>query len=73
MAVISTITDSKLKLNLQTRLDESGKAVIKAKTFSNVSATAVDQDLYDVGETLGSLQKLPVSEIYRVNQIQITK
>ena len=73
MTITSKITDSKLKLNLQKSLDEEGGAVLKAKTFSNINTEAIDSDLYDVGETIGSLQELPLVEIYRVNQIQMTK
>lgn len=73
MAVTTKITESKLKLNLQKGLDDLGEPVLKSKTFSNIASDAVDSDLYEVAEIVGGLQELPVVEIVRVNQIQLSK
>lgn len=73
MAVTTKITESKLKLNLQKGLDDLGKPMLKSKTFSNVASDALDSDLHQVAEIIGGLQELPVAEIIRVNQVQLSK
>lgn len=73
MAVITSVINSKLKLALDNGLNEKGEVIVKSKTFSNVSASALDEDVYEVGEALAGLQTLEVEEISRVNEIRITK
>ena len=43
-----------------------GKEVIKAKTYSHLKPTAVDDDIYAVAEALASLQVPTIEEVLKV-------
>lgn len=48
MEVVSTKNLSSIKLKLDAGFDDKGKAVIKSKSFANVKAEALNEDVYAV-------------------------
>lgn len=74
MAVIATNnpTGLKIKFNLGKDL-ETGSDIIKSKTFSNVKSDALDQDLFDVGSVIASLQTGAVVEICRIDNTTLSE
>lgn len=67
MAVVVTKKPSGLKLRYDCgKDDETGKSIVKSKTYANISPDALDQDVYDVAAAISSLQSntlLSVSKI----------
>lgn len=57
--------NSRLQLRLQTGVDNDGKPVFVLKSYSNLKAAATDEDVFEVGQTIGQLQQHVVNEIYR--------
>nr|WP_312579166.1 DUF1659 domain-containing protein [Sedimentibacter sp.] len=63
MSIIANQTGTKLKLVLDAGLDENNKEITKSKTFSNVKATALNEDLYEVAVALAELQSYTLKNI----------
>jgi hypothetical protein len=74
MAVIVVPRDSSLQLRLITGTNPiTGAPIIESKTFNQVKAAALDQDIYDVTTALIGLQKYPVDEIRAQKESQLTE
>ncbi|MFV0358087.1 MAG: DUF1659 domain-containing protein [Bacteroides thetaiotaomicron] len=43
-----------------------GKDIIKSRTYSNLKATAADQDIYDTAVAISAIQDKPLQEVVRV-------
>lgn len=68
MAVVVTNNPSGLKMKFNLGNDPiTGKVITRSKTYSNLSPDAADQDIFDVANLIGSLQKYPVMEIARID------
>ena len=67
MALASTLANTTLSIRYKEGVDSTGKDIIKAKKFSNVKTSAVDQDLYDTAAALSPLMRYPVADILRSN------
>lgn len=74
MAVIVTknLTGLKLKFNCGKDL-ETGKTIVSSKTYSNINPDATDQNMFDVGSALASLQKNELVEIARINNTTLSE
>lgn len=68
MAVQKTPGNTILRLVLETGVDQSGKPILRNKSFDAIKAEASDQDIYEVGQALGNLQKHPLNKVLRVDQ-----
>jgi len=71
MAVNRIADLSKLVITSQTGTDALGQPILKAKTYNGVKAEAVDQDVYDVAQAMGSLQMAPVYQVDRIDRQEI--
>lgn len=60
---------TKLQLRLKTGLNEEGKEIVRTKTYSNVKASAEDQEVYDVATILSGLQEHDLKEVHRVDDV----
>lgn len=49
-----------------------GKETVRSRNFAGLKASATDQDVYDVGMGIGSLQKWPIVRISRTHEIELT-
>ena len=60
--------NSKVQLKYSTGVDEEGNEITRSKTINNFRSEALDQDIYDVADALGSLQKDPLILIRKIAQ-----
>ena len=60
MAVVSTKVASALKLTMKVGVDESGKDKFVTKTLSNLKVTAVDEDIFAIGEAISNIKTYPL-------------
>ncbi len=65
MAVVSTPLGSVLIVEVQTGINNNGNPVLRSRRWSNVKAGAPDQDVFEVGAVLGSLQTHIVTAVRR--------
>ena len=73
MAVLVIPYDSTLQIRLVTGINpESGKPIIRSKSFNRVKNTANEQDVFDVANQLISLQKSSLDEIRLNKSEQLT-
>jgi hypothetical protein len=72
MAVTTIKSESVISLRYVEGIDTNGKNIVKSQNFSKIRISAVNDDIYEVGEALGSLLKYPVLEIYRKDEDLIT-
>ena len=73
MPVIQVVKNSVLTAVYQIGLNEEGAPKLRKKSFSNIRATASDQDVYDVAQQLFSLQDYPLVSIRRDNCFELTE
>jgi hypothetical protein len=67
MAVVKTPLGSTLRLIVETGTDLEGKPILRNRNYSNVKPTAADQDLFDVGTLLVSLQQNSLNAMQRLD------
>ena len=65
--IIKSEGESAFKLLLDNGVDAKGDPAYKTKTYSNVSGTATDDDIYEIGSGFGQLQEKSVAGVYRVD------
>lgn len=73
MAVTAIKNPSGLKMKFDCGKDENGKAIRKTKTYSNLRPDAIDQDVYDVGVMIASLQQNTLIEIVKADDTTIAE
>ena len=73
MAVVVTKNLSSLKLYLNKGLDENSKQITGTKTFNYVDSEATDQNVLDVANALGNLQKHDVYNIVRIDNSTLSE
>lgn len=71
MAIISTTVQSAVSLKFKSGVDAQGKDVLKTQKFSNVKASASNDDVYAVGASLGTLLAYPVTNVLREDSNEI--
>ncbi|WP_031514102.1 DUF1659 domain-containing protein [Desulfofalx alkaliphila] len=71
MAVIRNITDSTLRLKLQTGTDHQGNPVFVNRSYRNIKMDAEDQKVYEVAELLAGLQTFTLNAIERIDANQL--
>lgn len=72
MALEAIKENTRLKLELLVGMD-GDKAIIKSKTYSKVKPNSLDEDLYEIGQLIGSLQVLPVHRVKRLEEIELVE
>lgn len=65
MAVSETKNLSSLKMKFDAGLNNEGKTIVKARTFSNVKADAAAQDVLDIANALAGLQEHDLFEVLK--------
>ncbi|MGX6444001.1 DUF1659 domain-containing protein [Neobacillus sp. K501] len=61
------LTGSKLKLSFQVGMDDDGKPIMKAKTFSNIKREATVDQLWQAAEAIFSLTADQLSNVERID------
>jgi hypothetical protein len=69
MAIEANTVKTRLQLRLKIGQDAQGNPVFKTRSYSNVKTTAGDEDVYEVGLALVSLQKHELEDLYRINEL----
>ena len=63
-----------LKLKFDCGKDlETGKTIVKSKTYSNLDPDASADDVYEVGASIASLQKHTLLEVIKIDNTTITE
>ncbi|SFP67526.1 DUF1659 domain-containing protein [Salibacterium halotolerans] len=70
---MAEMINSRLTLEFNAGMDETGETVFKQKNFNNVKPEAADPSLLTVATALGQLQELPVTAVTRTNEYDITE
>lgn len=65
MPVTTEFLSNKLQVRSNYGLVD-GKETIKSKTYSNLKASAIDDDIYAVAEALGNLQDPTMEEVIKI-------
>lgn len=73
MAVVSTKVSSALKLTMKVGVDESGKDKFVTKTLSNLKVTAVDEDVFAIGEAISNIKTYPLFGLDREDQYSLVR
>ena len=72
MAVVSTKVSSDLKLTMKTGVDEKGNDKFVTKTLSNLKVTALDEDIFAVGEAISNIKTYPLFGLGREDQFSLS-
>lgn len=70
MAVKDVKENTRLKLELDGGFDGT-KQIIKSKTYSKIKTEATSEDLFNVAQSLSSLQQLPLLKVKRLEEIEL--
>ena len=73
MAVVSTKVSSALKLTMKVGVDEKGKDKLAVKTLGNLKVSALDADIFDVGEAISNIKTYPLFALGREDQFSLSK
>lgn len=68
MAVNKVPQGSRMVITVQTGVSASNQPTYRQRAYKNVKASAVDSDIYAIGEGLAKLQKYPVMSISRFDE-----
>jgi hypothetical protein len=68
MAVVKTPQESRIGIKVANGVSASGAALFKTLRFSNVKPATSDQDLFDVGASIGALQGATLAAILRTDE-----
>jgi len=71
MPIMPNQANSKLKLVLNTGLDENNKNIVKSKTFSNIKPAISNEDLYELGTAISDLQSYPLLNLVRYEEYEL--
>ena len=52
---------------------ETGKTIVRSRTFSNLDPNASAEDIYEVAETIASLQKHTLIEVAKIDNSTIVE
>jgi hypothetical protein len=73
MAIVSTKNASSIKLSLDCGIDEKGKTIVKSKSFNNLKFDAIDNDIYEVVESIIGLQDFKLLKLNRFDNSTLSK
>lgn len=68
MAIVKLPQATRLVFKVQTGLNTAGNPVYRQRTYRNVKTTAVDSDVYAIGQALAGLQLHPLASIVRLDE-----
>lgn len=72
MAVVKTPQESRIGIKVANGNSASGGPVQDVAVFSNVKPSASDQDLFDVGSSIGALQGAALVAILRTDEADLS-
>jgi hypothetical protein len=72
MAVTSTKTQSAFVMKTKEGVDLNGKDIVKSQRFSKIKVDALDDQIFEVSDVLGTLLKYPVIGVVREDDNTLT-
>ncbi|WP_304340833.1 DUF1659 domain-containing protein [Metaclostridioides mangenotii] len=73
MAIVSTKNSSSIKLSLDCGIDEKGKTIVRSKLFNNLKFDALDDDIYEIIESIMSLQDFNLLQANKIDNSTLSK
>lgn len=73
MAIDANELEGRLRISLNTGVDDEGKPVVKTKSFSRVKPTATDADAYAVAVGFVDLQEHTLVSINKTAEYELTE
>jgi len=67
----SLLQSSKLRLVFESGMDDKGKPVLKAKTFSNVKKEATTDQLFQAATAIAALCTDPLNKVERADSSEV--
>lgn len=67
MMATAVIANSRLRLEFEVGMDDVGKPLLKAKTFSNIQNSATTDQLFQAAQAIGGLSNYTLINIERVD------
>ncbi|MBU3181829.1 DUF1659 domain-containing protein [Clostridium psychrophilum] len=71
MAVISTKVSSALKLTMKVGVDINGKDKFATKVLGNLKVTALDEDIFAIGQAISNMKTYPLFGLDRQDQCSL--
>ena len=71
--VVEIKNHSTLKMKFDCGVNDQGKAIMKTRSFSNVKHNSTSVDVYNVAETLASLQEHTLYEVVKQDNTEINQ
>ena len=71
-SIVEIKEGSSLKMRFDCGLNNEGKTIVKSRTYSNVKADAVAIDVYNVAQTLQSLQKHTLMSVVKQDNTNLS-
>lgn len=72
-SVVEINNHSTLKMKFDCGLNDQGKTITKTRSFSNVKHNATSVDVYNVAETLASLQQHTLYDVVKQDNTAISE
>lgn len=72
MEINSLAGPTRLQYRLNVGVNEEGEAVIRTRSFGRIKPTSSDEDIYQVGDLLMTLQKHAVFSVHRFDSSELT-
>ena len=72
MAVVNTPQESRIGIMVANGVSATGANLFKTLRFSNVKPASSDQDLFDVGSSIGGLQGAALVAIIRTDEADLS-
>ncbi|WP_024621002.1 DUF1659 domain-containing protein [Metaclostridioides mangenotii] len=73
MAIVSTKNSSSIKLSLDCGIDEKGKTIVRSISFNNLKFDALDDDIYEIVESIMSLQDFNLLQVNKIDNSTLSK
>jgi hypothetical protein len=71
MAVVSTKVSSALKLTMKVGVDINGKDKFATKILGNLKVTALDEDIFAIGQAISNMKTYPLFGLDRQDQFSL--
>lgn len=56
---------------MKTGTDDNGNDVFATQTYKKVKISAQDQDIFDVAQTIGSLESTPIASVLKAESFEL--
>ena len=71
MAVVSTKVASALKLTMKVGIDTNGKDKFATKVIGNLKVTALDAEIFAIGQAISNIKTYPLFGLDRQDQYNL--